>query len=231
MSKNTNRTFPRPFYFHRFDDMGPIESTEKSVLSYMVNHQIPAILAVIPGNLSKSSFSDFKKENNFSIFQHGFNHVNRNSSGHPDEFPDGLSESRIKREISVGKRILEDFFEREVLGYVPPWNINSLKTIHIIEELGFRIFSSRKIFKAHESRLLQLPIEFDMVKKYGSPNLYKNILDISKEIRDFPSFQCSFLGIMYHFHDFQEQDLDTIKALMGMLLPQTIPLSRIFSGL
>lgn len=144
-----------------------------------------------------------------TIFQHGVYHTNRVSHGWADEFPESVDIDEIMAKISTGKNILEQSFSSEVLGYTPPWNNTSKKTICVLEHLGFKYYSAQSNNRL-ETSLIERHITYDTVKSYVPYCFLKNLSEFQAEIMHVTTESKLIHGIMYHTNSLQHNERDCL---------------------
>ena len=134
-----------PRLFHRLDDVGADELAT-AFCETLAQDGMALSIAVVPSWLSADHAKRLALLPRLTVLQHGARHINRQSPGYPDEFPDDMPTRQMRKEVLEGRRRLEDAFERAVLAYVPPWNRASSTLCQVLTELGFKAVSGHSRF-------------------------------------------------------------------------------------
>ncbi len=191
--------------FHRIDDVTICSREMSYVLDFFAESVREFVVAAIPHDLTKAIASRICQYTNCSVYQHGYQHVNRVSTGWCDEFPDSFLST--KHFIEMGKHRLEDLLQRMITGYVPPWNNTGVKTIQILDELGFRVYSAQK---NHTMPFrINRDITVDVVASYKPRITYKSFEDVIDEVKALSDTD-EEIGILYHFKNVSADDLSKI---------------------
>lgn len=193
--------------FHRIDDIKAYSRTMSYVLDFFADSVREFVVAAIPCGFSKRMALQICKYNNCRIYQHGYRHTNRVFDGWCDEFPDSFPVSETRKCIEIGKRRLETLMQREINGYVPPWNNTGMNTVKVLSDLGFEIYSAQKNntrpFKSKRD------IDIDLVSIYTPRIAYRAIEEVLHEVNVVS--QCDReIGILYHFQEPSDNDLAEI---------------------
>lgn len=191
--------------FHRIDDVTICSREMSYVLDFFAESVREFVVAAIPHGLTKAMASRICQYTNCCVYQHGYQHVNRVLTGWCDEFPDSFLHT--KHFIKMGKHRLEDLLQRMITGYVPPWNNTGVKTIQILGELGFRVYSAQK---NHTMPFrINRDITVDVVASYKPRITYKSFEDVIDEVKGLSSTD-EEIGILYHFKNVSADDLSKI---------------------
>ena len=195
--------------FHRIDDIEKYSELYKRVLDFFEEHTREFIVATIPHEIDVRYAELISSYNHCDIYQHGYRHINYVPIGWKDEFPDTISIEEKRRMLLKGKEKLEGIFNRKIVGYVPPWNNTSESTVKELKKLKFCVYSAQKnnTFRFIKNK----DIDIDIVEKYLPNIVYKNLDTIYNEIKNIlinkPNIE---LGILYHFKNTTEEDLNKI---------------------
>jgi len=193
--------------FHRIDDVCAWTPEVADVLDFFAQTVREFVVAAIPRGFSDSVASRLREYGNCCVYQHGHSHINRVSSGWCDEFPDAFPAEKTRAYIRDGKSRLEDLLQREVKGYVPPWNNTGVNVIRILDELGFEVYSAQKNntmpFKSNRD------IDVDVVESYLPAITYRPFSNVFEEVKKVAS-QDGEIGILYHFKNAGAENLSGI---------------------
>lgn len=196
--------------YHRIDDIREYDEQLRMILDFFDKHTQEFIIAAIPLGFSDNFRDVIGKYQHCKVYQHGYDHFNRVPQGWCDEFPDTMKTSEKRILLSNGKRNLEDILDMQIVGYVPPWNNTGKKTIDIIQELGFKIYSSQE--NNTHKYWVNRDIDVDIVEEYVPKIVYKDLDAIYSDIVNiYNENKKEELGIMYHFSDTSDEDLKKIK--------------------
>lgn len=179
--------------FFRLDDIGRADRTTFQVIECLESLDHPYILAVIPDALGWRMKRFLRTKYNAVVFQHGVNHKNKAGPNLPDEFPSECGRNQIEAAIRRGRRSIQRALEREVFGYVPPWNRVSEVALRVLEDEGFRVLSADSI---STTTLYQLPVSVDVYSGYRPITVRSNLeigADIARCLQTSP-----LAGVMLH---------------------------------
>lgn len=194
--------------FHRFDDIGTYDEGVIRLLNTLEKSRIPSIVAIIPNNLDKQMETFIKSLKYPIIVQHGVKHINRVKSGWLDEFPEFMDKVKVEKQLYESKLILESRLDCNINTYVPPWNNTSNKTIRILENIGFDVFSSQHN-KMVSTKMNQYPIHIDVTKTYAPEVILKSYSEVIGEIINLRHYSIP-IGIMYHPNNLCNNDIEKI---------------------
>ena len=193
--------------FHRIDDISDSSYEMSKVLDFFAETVREFVAAVVPNGATMVMAQRLRSFRNCRVYQHGYQHVNRVPYGWCDEFPDSFPRWRIKNLIGVGKHRLEDLMQHEVTGYVPPWNNTGRKTMKVLEELGFEVYSAQK----NNTRPFRVnrDIDFDIVSSYEPRIVYRPLDEVLKTIKTLGQGDTE-VGVLYHFRNATSEDLSRV---------------------
>lgn len=133
--------------FMRDDDIDVDEESLRHLLDIAFARNAPVSLAVMPGKLTPDGITlvkNYKKlcPELIEIHQHGWQHVNHESTGRKCEFGVSRSYAAQYEDIARGKACLEQAFEDKFFpAFTPPWNRCTADTLRALHELNFQVFS------------------------------------------------------------------------------------------
>ena len=154
----------------RFDDpsLTSNHDLESRVIDISSRFSIKINFAVIPYKSIKGQLQSFSREKArhlvesytddlIEISQHGYAHVNVDSTDDPSEFF-GVPAGQQLEMIHGGKKVLDNLFSTKNRGFVPPWNSFDHNTLRIIETNDFLFLSAGwKIPESVPSHIPLLP--------------------------------------------------------------------------
>ena len=203
--------------FHRVDDIGAPTPELDIFLDSFAASRLPCVLSVIPARISAEVASYIRAHENFFVFQHGYNHVNRAGEA-PNEFPDGFGYGLTLARLAEGRRILEDRIGQAVVGYTPPWNRASRTALAALAELGFRIVSCGAGARLNTS-LIEMHAKVDTIKSYR-PLAMRNQADIL-DLVERQSLHGKVFGVVYHIPGLMADDVRSLSDIVKRLAPMT----------
>lgn len=124
------------------------------LISVSAQTSVPAALAVVPAWLDGSLGKIAEANENLSIIQHGWEHVNHNpkGTGYASEFGKLRSVADSVVDLERGRDVLRDAFgNRALLVLAPPWNRISEQVAKELPQLGFAGLSYFGTRRAMES--------------------------------------------------------------------------------
>lgn len=133
--------------FFRNDDVGDITKKFEMMNRIFIRKNVPLHHSVIPKNISEPSakkLTEIKAKNPEIIEygQHGYSHENYGNENIKFEFL-GRGYNRQKRDIKIGKRIIEEYLGPDACSiFTPPFHKYDKNTLNAVNELGFRVFSA-----------------------------------------------------------------------------------------
>jgi chorismate-pyruvate lyase len=153
-------------FFFRDDDVGPNDRRLLALLESFTARELPIDLAVIPAELDGSlarTLSDAAAAGRVSLHQHGFAHVNHETTGRKYEFGPSRTAAQQERDIAEGWRRLCDLLGPSLDSiFTPPWNRCTEATGQCLAALGFQVLSREDRatpLKVH--RVRELPVRVD----------------------------------------------------------------------
>lgn len=151
------------------------------------------------------------------IAQHGFAHVVRSqvAAGKYSEFS-GLPPAEQHFLIDSGKRILEQVFQTNISGFVPPWNTYDQSTLKVLAQSGFSYFSAGWEYIGHDPSIASLPRTCQITELQHAINLAQR----------FETYRPHIIALL-HPYDFKEENpasgrisLDDFESLLAWLATQ-----------
>lgn len=151
------------------------------------------------------------------IAQHGFAHVARSQvmAGQYSEFV-GLPLAQQHLLIDAGKRILEQVFQTNISGFVPPWNTYDQSTLKALAQTGFIYISAGLKYIGHNSSIASLPRTCQITELQSAITL----------ARRFEAYSPHIIAVLHHY-DFKEENpasgrinLDGFGSLLAWLATQ-----------
>jgi hypothetical protein len=133
--------------FFRDDDVGRDHERLWPLLELFADCGLPIDLAVIPRELGPQDAARLTETAaaapaRVGFHQHGWAHVNHETTGRKHEFGPGRPRRQQLRDIERGRQRLLELLGPDVDPvFTPPWNRCTVETGHCLVELGFRVLS------------------------------------------------------------------------------------------
>ena len=208
-------------FFFRNDDVGWEDARLFDMLDLFAQYEVPIDLAVIPKSISRQTASRLRKlvaerQENLSVHQHGFAHVNHEQNGRKCEFGDSRSLERQHADIAAGKELLSD-----LLGpitdsiFTPPWNRCTAFTAACLQSEGFTLLSRDITAKQLDlADLMELPVSIDW---FGHRKKVRLTLDeIGASLAAAVSSE-GRVGVMLHHALVDDDEREMIAELLKLL--------------
>ncbi|MEN6439826.1 MAG: polysaccharide deacetylase family protein [Syntrophobacter sp.] len=168
-----------PPLFFRADDIGAAGQAFEALCGLFRHHQVPLALAVVPAWLSDARQERLfaaapMEEHLWGWHQHGWRHVNWQTSGKKSEFGGDRPLDRQHGDILQGRQKMEAVFGRHFIPvFTPPWNRFSTMTVKALRSLDFKGISATNPLP-HGVKLpwgfCSLPVHLDLhTRKDKSP--------------------------------------------------------------
>ena len=134
-------------FFFRADDVAAPGKDFTRLVALFRQYRVPLAMAVVPawltGKRRDALFQTTGPDRALWCWhQHGWRHMNHESTGKKQEFGPSRSRGDLGRDLEKGCRrlvaLLADRFERV---FTPPWNRCDEKTLVLLAHLGFRAVS------------------------------------------------------------------------------------------
>lgn len=187
---------------------------ESKIIGLLEQYKIPATFAVIPfKDDPKSSSNSLKKQdiphlieasdlNIVEIALHGYSHTNHKQGAINSEFS-GRSAKKQNHLLESGRSLLENIFERPVIGFVPPWNTYDDITVNCLIEQHFQYLSADWNNTGTNQDIALIPHTCNL------PHL-KIAVEEARILKNSPSI----INVIMHHYDFKEQNAD--KGLIDL---------------
>ena len=155
-------------FFFRDDDVGWDDSRLFELLDVFAARSLPLDLAVIPLELTEKRADALCERvasgpGSIDFHQHGFSHLNHESTGRKYEFGPSRPKWLQERDILEGRKRLEDLLGPSVAPiFTPPWNRCTSITAQCLAELEFEVLSREwRAMPFGLEGLAELPIRVD----------------------------------------------------------------------
>lgn len=205
--------------FFRDDDVDEDEETLWRLLDIFAVRRVPIVLGVIPARLTNEGITLLKQfSDTVEIVQHGWQHVNHETTGRKCEFGASRTFAEQFNDIARGKKCLDEAFgENWFPAFIPPWNRCTPDTHEALNQLSFRVLSTlRGKDLAEDFRGQKIPVTLDIYEwRVGAK--CKPEAQILSELRqqitqDFP------IGIMLHHKVMTDEAFAITEKLLDELL-------------
>ncbi|WDT78002.1 MAG: glycosyltransferase (plasmid) [Candidatus Manganitrophus sp.] len=208
--------------FLRNDDVDNDEETLQQLFDIALAHYVPLNLEIIPGALTDSGIKllDHHKHLHPTLFelnQHGWLHLNHEKEGRKCEFGISRNFDQQWEDISNGKALLEKIFgEKFYPVFTPPWNRCTEETHHVLDRLGFRVFSKDKGERpVTRFSFKEISTTLDLYRWKGKP-LMKSPEEIVESLT-IQMRETGPVGILLHHKVMNEEAFHFLDALLGAL--------------
>jgi len=220
------RATPCAFFF-RDDDAGWDDARLFALLDCFAHHGIPPDLAVIPAALTSGLAARLlaRMGNDAvrpGVHQHGYAHINHETTGRKCEFGADRSRAAQHRDIRSGLAILEAAFDRLADPiFTPPWNRCSADTAACLRTLGFQALSRDVTATAFGLPVLaEIPVAVDWCRLRPPGAAPLALAErIAECIANAPR-----VGIMIHHAVMDRSDIILLDGLLPLL--RTHPMAR-----
>ena len=204
---------PIPFFF-RNDDVGWEDAQLLRLLDLFV--EVPIDLAVIPKAISEINAKRLSKMGNVSIHQHGYAHINHESTGRKCEFGDSRSRVQQLADITAGQQQLLDLFGPNTDSiFTPPWNRCTALTADCLREAGFSALS-RDVTAARFDleNLAEIPVAIDWFAKRKQVPLTPKEIGASLATA---TASAAAVGVMLHHAIMDDAERERLGQLLKLL--------------
>lgn len=195
--------------FIRDDDVWTLDRTFRFFFDLAIDRRIPVVYAVIPGKIDKRTvrFLCRAKEKTpqlLDIVQHGWVHVDHSvDAGTKYEFGALRSLKSQREDIQQGLRKMHLVFgEHFTPAFVPPYHGYDERTLRLLQEEGFQVFSAGTRRSLKKRRFLNMPagVSFTRYGRDGTKSIF-NAADMMRMLA--ADIRCRPLsGILAHHADF-----------------------------
>jgi len=203
--------------FCRDDDAGWETAGLLGLLDVFAACEAPLDLAVIPAALDEDLAAELLRRAGAStlrLHQHGFAHVNHETTGRKSEFGPSRSAAEQRDDLAAGRSRLQDLVGPLVDPiFTPPWNRCTETTAECLAELGFTILSRESRAKPIASAVRELPVAINWL---GRGRKRRTRLDSVLQAA-IALGGPSPVGLMLHHADLDGDGLRDTAALLGFL--------------
>ncbi len=156
---------PLPVFF-RDDDAGWADERLIAMLDVFDRYAVAVDLAVIPAKLHPCLVANLTTRLSRSalrVHQHGFAHVNHESTERKHEFGPSRAAGAQARDIRAGHALMREAFgDRGEPVFTPPWNRCTPETAGVLAAEGFRVLSRDSTApRAELPGLVEIPVTVD----------------------------------------------------------------------
>jgi len=214
-------TEPACIYF-RADDVAVPGRSFSRMMELFSHYRTPLSLAVVPAWLTQERWNSLKNTGVRSAslwcwHQHGWRHVNHETTGKNQEFGPARLYSELKHDLLKGKRRLKNILGNQFYPvFTPPWNRCYQNTLRLLEECRY-LAASRNYGALPASPGRKLPdlcVDVDLhTRKDPDPVSGWNRLFKVLE-KDISSGRC---GIMLHHQKMNTAAFDFLEILLKTL--------------
>jgi peptidoglycan/xylan/chitin deacetylase (PgdA/CDA1 family) len=217
---HSGTTEPACIYF-RADDVAVPGRQFFRMMELFWNYRVPLSLAVVPAWLTHARWNSLQDTGVRSSalwcwHQHGWRHVNHETTGKNQEFGSGRSRSEIKHDLLKGKQRLEKILGTHFFPvFTPPWNRCNLNTLELLKECGYLAVSrNHGALPPSPKKLPDLCVDVDLhTRKDTDPvSGWDRLFEVLK--KDISSGQC---GIMLHHQKMNAVAFDFLEMLLKNL--------------
>ncbi len=209
-------------FFFRDDDAGWSDDRLFELLDLFERRDCPIDVAVIPEAATPQLAYELRARveggSLLGLHQHGFAHDNHEPEGRRKcEFGPSRSRETQRRDISDGRRRLEEFFGGKLAPvFTPPWNRCTQETCDSLEELGFVALSRDASADQLDTRgLVELPVSFDWFAKRKGVRL--SLEEAGALLADRVKESTGPVGLMFHHALMDEVEMKAAGELLSLL--------------
>lgn len=121
----------------RDDDLVADTPALRRMAELAQRHQVPVLVAVIPGQAADTLAEDTAAMSMLSFCQHGWQHQNHESAGTPSEFGTARPLEEVAEDLRRGyERMAQLFGSRFFPVFVPPWNRVREDALPLLRQVG-----------------------------------------------------------------------------------------------
>jgi len=208
--------------YFRADDVAVPGGAFCRMMELFSHYRIPLSLAVVPAWLTRERWNAIQNTGGRSSLlwcwhQHGWRHVNHETTGKKQEFGSARLSSEIKHDLLKGRQRLENILGNHFYPvFTPPWNRCSLKTLALLEECRYLAVSRNcgAVPVPPGGQLPDLCVDVDLhTRKDRDPasgwdRLFEGL------VKDISSGRC---GIMLHHQKMNAVAFDFLEMLLKVL--------------
>lgn len=150
-------------FWFRDDDAGIDDDSLEILINYLNNLNIPILIAAIPTKTNSILATKLKKYPNVLIGQHGYSHENK-SLKDQSEYPNNRNLEEVKKELSIGRKKLQEEFQTQYLDiFIPPWFEISKDTIELLKKENYIAMSNYWENQINEFNLIEANCQIDLI--------------------------------------------------------------------
>jgi len=204
----------KKYIFFRDDDVACLNNKLKRLMDIFMSHKIPIHFSLIPNKLTeRCRYFLIEKikiyKNLIEIGQHGFSHKNYSLSTdkfNKYEFGAERPYKKQNQDIVKGKKILQNFFEKKMNIFTPPWHGFDRNTLCILAKEGFSAISAghKNIHFNVDSNLRYIPVDIDFNKRKHNGEWFT--MKNSETIKKINRIKKPGVGILLHHNAFNDED-------------------------
>lgn len=204
--------------FFRDDDIDEDEATLRRLLQLFAARNIPLVLGVIPARLTTDCIALLQSFSaTIELVQHGWQHVNHETSDRKCEFGPSRSFAEQLDDLSRGQsRMNEAFGAHWFPAFIPPWNRCTEVTEQALRQLGFQVLS--KLREPHTTtHLPEISVTLDLFRWKDGAQL-KPAAELWRSLAQ--QIQSGHpLGIMLHHKVMADEAFAFVEQLLEVLQP------------
>lgn len=213
---------PEPaVFFFRDDDAGWEDERLFALLDLFGEHEVPIDLAVIPKSMSVATGDRLRTlvERNrefVSVHQHGYAHVNHETTGRKCEFGATRTRDLQLADINHGRQLLHDLFGESLdATFTPPWNRCTPITTGCLREAGFEVLSRDVTAIPLDAQgLTELPVAIDWFAHRKGLRL--TAAELGQALGTAASSKTP-VGVMLHHAVMDEEERSRLGELLTLL--------------
>jgi hypothetical protein len=216
-----------PSLFIRDDDVWTLDQEFRFFFDLAIERSIPVVYAVIPGKMDEEAvrFLRAAKEKTphlLDIVQHGWVHANHSVDGRAKyEFGPTRSLEVQRDDVQRGLKEMRRAFEDHLTpAFVPPYHGFDSRTLQVLSEEDFLMFSAGDSRPEIKKRFLDLPAQVSFTSYEPGKTIVHRANDVIADLVR-GSSRRSLSGVLLHHADFKTAALgeeltrffDRIEAL------------------
>ena len=194
--------------FIRDDDVWTSDKNFRFFFDLAIDRSLPVVYAVIPGKMDKGLIRFLRRAKEktphlLDIVQHGWVHANHAANGETKyEFGTARSLKSQHEDIQQGvKHMSLAFGDHLTPAFVPPYHGYDERTLQVLDEEGFQIFSAGTRRSAVKKRFFEIPAQVSFSRyDQGKTSIHKAIDVIGFLVKGIDRRPIS--GVVTHHADF-----------------------------
>ena len=207
--------------YFRADDVAVPGRPFYRMMELFSRYRVPLSLAIVPAWLTHERWNSFqntgvRSSSLWCWHQHGWRHVNHETTGKNEEFGSARPYSDIKHDLLKGKQRLEKILGNHFYPvFTPPWNRCDLKTLALLKKYRYLAVSRNwGALPASPGKLPDLCVDVDLhTRKDKDPvSGWDRLFKVLK--KDISSGRC---GIMLHHQKMNAVAFDFLEILLKTL--------------